>query len=63
MHREREALGRHTDALQMTLMQSKGQGGVGRDSTPAAVLKKVGEGAMHCNANTSARAVCLLQGT
>lgn len=41
--REREALRRRTDALQMTLMQSQGQGAVGRDSSPQAILQKVGE--------------------
>lgn len=43
MHKEREALRGRTDALQMTLMQSQGQeGGLGRDYTPDAILKKVG---------------------
>lgn len=42
MHREREMLRGRTDALQMTLMQSQGQqGGLGRDYTPDAILKKV----------------------
>lgn len=39
--REREALRRRTDALQMTLMQSQGQGAVARESSPQAILKKV----------------------
>lgn len=43
VHKEREALRGRTDALQMTLMQSQGQeGGLGRDYTPDAILKKVG---------------------
>ena len=41
--REREALRRRTDALQMTLMQSQGQGAVGRESSPQAILQKVGQ--------------------
>lgn len=43
LHREREALRARTDALQMTLMQSQGRdSALAADSSPAAILKKVG---------------------
>lgn len=42
LQREREALRSRTDALQMTLMQTQGQGGgLAQDSSPAAILQKV----------------------
>lgn len=43
LQRERETLHSRTDALQMTVMQSQGQaGGLGRVSSPAGILQKVG---------------------
>ena len=43
LQREREALRSRTDALQMTLMQTQGQGGgLAHESSPAAILQKVG---------------------
>ncbi|EFN59398.1 hypothetical protein CHLNCDRAFT_56732 [Chlorella variabilis] len=41
LSREREALRSRTDALQMTLMQSQGREGVGRESSPLAILQKL----------------------
>lgn len=41
LQREREALRSRTDALQMTLMQTQGQGGLAQESSPVAILQKV----------------------
>lgn len=42
LHREREALRSRTDALQVTLMQTQGQGsGLHQESSPTAIAHKV----------------------